>query len=164
MTMTESEVLDVLARVKDPEIPVLSLIDLEVRRKVITQGNGKVVISITPTYSGCPAVKFMKDDILEILHNEGVEDVELKEVIKPAWTTDWITQDARKRLLEYGIAPPVEGSVDKGDLMADPAQVACPQCASKNTRMISQFGSTACKAFYQCNDCKEPFDYFKCLK
>ena len=162
--MAEAEILKILEGVKDPEIPVLSLIDLGVVRRVKSQANGKVVISITPTYSGCPAVKVMKDDIIEALHNEGVESVEVKEVITPAWTTDWIIQDARKRLLEYGIAPPVEGTVDKSGLMENPVVVACPQCASTNTRMISQFGSTACKALYQCNDCKEPFDYFKCLK
>jgi ring-1,2-phenylacetyl-CoA epoxidase subunit PaaD len=162
--MSEEDILEILKEVKDPEIPVLSLVDLGVVREIKTQGNGKLVISITPTYSGCPAVKTMKDDIVQRLVREGVTDVEVKEVIKPAWTTDWISDDARKRLLKYGIAPPVDATEDKASLMGDSPVVACPQCGSKDTRMISQFGSTACKALYQCNDCKEPFDYFKCLK
>ena len=160
--MAEVEILKILEGVKDPEIPVLSLIDLGVVRRVKSQANGKVVISITPTYSGCPAVKVMKDDIIEALHNEGVESVEVKEVITPAWTTDWITEEGLSKLKAYGIAPPAKVSKNKRALFSSPS-VACPACDSSDTSLISEFGSTACKAHYQCKACNEPFDYFKCL-
>lgn len=160
--VSEKEIWHFLEEVADPEIPVLSVLDLGVVRSVeILDDAVKVVI--TPTYSGCPAMKRMEDDIREKLQEKGIENVEVKLVLSPAWTTDWISEEGRNKLREYGIAPP-EDEVDKSVLFAAPVVVPCPLCKSSNTRMVSQFGSTACKAHYQCNDCLEPFDYFKCLR
>ena len=151
-----------LEEVSDPEIPVLTINDLGIVRNVSLEGE-MCKVTITPTYSGCPAMKRIEDDIVEKLHEKGIENVEVDLVLSPAWTTDWITENGRQKLLEYGIAPP-QDEVDKSVLFAEPTNVPCPKCGSSNTRMISQFGSPACKAHYQCNDCMEPYDYFKCLK
>lgn len=156
----EQEIWTLLEQISDPEIPVLTIIDLGVVRTVELLEE-KCIITITPTYSGCPAMQVIEDDIKALL--KPLLDVEIKYTLSPAWTTDWISENGRKKLKEYGIAPP-EDEVDKSVLFAKPTVVPCPKCNSKNTRMISQFGSTACKAQYQCNDCQEPFDYFKCLK
>jgi ring-1,2-phenylacetyl-CoA epoxidase subunit PaaD len=150
-----------LKDVKDPEVPVLTVVDLGIIRSVELNGTD-CLVTITPTYTGCPAMKVIESDIIERLAEEGL-NTEVKTTLSPAWTTDWITQDGRDKLEEYGIAPP-QDEVDKSVLFAEPTIVPCPLCKSKNTRLISQFGSTACKAHYQCNDCKEPFDYFKCLR
>jgi ring-1,2-phenylacetyl-CoA epoxidase subunit PaaD len=162
MKWTEEQIWQWLEEVSDPEIPVLTLPDLGVIRKV-TISDDKVLVTITPTYSGCPAMRVMEEDIVTLLKDKGVQEVEVETVLSPAWTTDWITEKGRVRLKEYGIAPP-EDEVDKGVLFGKAVTVECPLCHSKNTRMISMFGSTACKAQYQCNDCLEPFDYFKCLR
>lgn len=151
-----------LAAVSDPEIPVLSILDMGVVREAIIK-NGKAYVTITPTYSGCPAMDVIGDDIKAALKKVGFE-AEVKLVLSPAWTTDWITQKGRDALRNYGIAPPLEADADKEALLGNKKIVSCPQCNSTNTKMISQFGSTACKAFFQCEDCLEPFDYFKCLK
>lgn len=151
-----------LTEVCDPEIPVLSLFDLGVLRD-IDYAQEQWIITITPTYSGCPAMKTMEDDILHKLHENGVENARVQLVLSPAWTTDWLTENGRQKLLEFGIAPPVD-EVDKSVLFASPTVVPCPKCGSKETKMVSQFGSTACKAHYQCLSCLEPYDYFKCLK
>lgn len=151
-----------LAGVSDPEIPVLSILDMGVVREAIIK-NGKAYVTITPTYSGCPAMDVIGDDIKAALKKVGF-DAEVKLVLSPAWTTDWITQKGRDALRNYGIAPPLEADADKEALLGNKKIVSCPQCNSTNTKMISQFGSTACKAFFQCEDCLEPFDYFKCLK
>jgi ring-1,2-phenylacetyl-CoA epoxidase subunit PaaD len=151
-----------LEEVSDPEIPVLTINDLGIVRNVSVEGD-LCKVTITPTYSGCPAMKRIEDDIVEKLNEKGIENVEVDLVLSPAWTTDWITENGRQKLLEYGIAPP-QDEVDKSVLFAEPTNVPCPKCGSSNTRMVSQFGSTACKAHYQCNDCMEPYDYFKCLK
>ncbi|MFZ9027718.1 MAG: 1,2-phenylacetyl-CoA epoxidase subunit PaaD [Crocinitomicaceae bacterium] len=151
-----------LEEVSDPEIPVLTINDLGIVRNVSIDGD-LCKVTITPTYSGCPAMKRIEDDIVEKLNEKGIENVEVDLVLSPAWTTDWITENGRQKLLEYGIAPP-QDEVDKSVLFAEPTNVPCPKCGSSNTRMVSQFGSTACKAHYQCNDCMEPYDYFKCLK
>jgi ring-1,2-phenylacetyl-CoA epoxidase subunit PaaD len=153
---------ELLENVKDPEVPVLSVVDLGIIRNVEVDDDG-YIITITPTYSGCPAMKTIEEDIMDTLSEQGVTVHEIKTIISPAWTTDWISEKGRKNLEEYGIAPP-QDEVDKSVLFAEPTKVPCPLCKSKNTRMISQFGSTACKAQYQCNDCMEPFDYFKCLR
>ncbi|MFN5417041.1 MAG: 1,2-phenylacetyl-CoA epoxidase subunit PaaD [Flavobacteriia bacterium] len=158
--VTEKKIWDLLEQIADPEIPVLTIIDLGVVR-TIEIANEKATITITPTYSGCPAMQVIEDDIKALL--KPIIEVEIKYTLSPAWTTDWISESARIKLREYGIAPP-EHEVDKSVLFAEPTKVPCPRCSSKNTRMVSQFGSTACKAQYQCNDCQEPFDYFKCLK
>lgn len=156
------KIWELLEDVKDPEVPVLSVVDLGIIRDVETDGNS-FTITITPTYSGCPAMRTIEEDIISTLNAQGITVNEIKTVLSPAWTTDWISEKGRKNLEEYGIAPP-QDEVDKSVLFAEPTVVPCPLCKSKNTRMVSQFGSTACKAHYQCNDCMEPFDYFKCLK
>lgn len=162
-TYTNDEIWALLAQIPDPEIPVITIEDLGVLRKV-EQTNEEVLITITPTYTGCPAMKMFEDDILSALKDNGIENGKIKVVNSPAWTTDWIPESAKEKLREYGIAPPVDGSHDKGVLFASgPKVVKCPQCKSEDTKVVSQFGSTACKAHYQCNDCLEPFDYFKCI-
>lgn len=160
--VTEKEIWSFLEEVSDPEIPVLTIIDLGVVRDVRLFDNICKIV-ITPTYSGCPAMQVIEDDIKALLKEKTTLDVEVELTISPAWSTDWISENGRKKLQEYGIAPP-EDEVDKSVLFSEPTKITCPQCKSKNTRMVSLFGSTACKAQYQCNDCKEPFDYFKCLK
>lgn len=160
--VTREQVWNWLYEVADPEIPVLSIIDLGVVRDVNLE-EGRCLVTITPTYSGCPAMKTIEDDIVSKLTSEGIQEVKVTLVLSPAWTTDWITEGGREKLRAYGIAPP-ENEVDKSILFAEPPKVPCPLCSSQNTRMVSLFGSTACKAQYQCNECLEPFDYFKCLK
>lgn len=148
--------------VTDPEIPVLSIMDMGVVRSVALDGK-EVLIAITPTYSGCPAMDTIADDIKKALKGLGFT-ARVKLVLSPAWTTDWITDRGRRKLEEYGIAPPMGEAADKAALLDGERIVKCTHCGSSNTRMISQFGSTACKALFQCNECDEPFDYFKCLK
>jgi ring-1,2-phenylacetyl-CoA epoxidase subunit PaaD len=158
--VTEEKIWELLEQISDPEIPVLTIIDLGVVRTVEFE-NEKAIITITPTYSGCPAMQVIEDDIKALL--KPIIEVEIKYTLSPAWSTDWISENGRVKLKEYGIAPP-EHEIDKSVLFAEPTKVTCPRCNTKNTRMVSQFGSTACKAQYQCNECLEPFDYFKCLK
>ncbi len=157
-----SEIQKLLDQVVDPEIPVLTIRDLGILRKIEIV-EGEVHVIITPTYSGCPAMTTIEDDIAQVFTSNGIDDFTIELVLSPAWTTDWMSENGRKKLREYGIAPP-ENEVDKSVLFSEPIVISCPKCSSKNTRMISQFGSTACKAHYQCNDCMEPYDYFKCLK
>ncbi|GGH68960.1 MAG: phenylacetate-CoA oxygenase subunit PaaJ [Bacteroidetes bacterium] len=159
---SEEEIRGFLQDVTDPEIPVLTILDMGVVRRIHWEGEA-LHIDITPTYTGCPAMDVIANDIVKRLKAEGVDEVFVKEVLSPAWTTDWLSEDGRRKLEEYGIAPPVDESADKRALFGAQPTVRCPQCKSENTSRISQFGSTACKALYQCNDCKEPFDYFKCL-
>lgn len=160
--VTEKDIWKYLEEVFDPEVPVLTVVDLGVVQKVSLE-DGACKITITPTYSGCPAMKRIEDDIIEKLKEKGIKNTEVELVLSPAWTTDWITEDGKRKLKEYGIAPP-EDEKDKSVLFAEPIIVPCPKCNSRNTKLISQFGSTACKAHYQCSDCLEPFDYFKCLR
>ena len=160
--VSKDQIYNWLEEVSDPEIPVLSVIDLGVVRDVQII-DGEWLITITPTYSGCPAMKTMEEDILSKLKDNGIESARVELVLAPAWSTDWLSENGRIKLREYGIAPP-EHEVDKSVLFAEPTIVPCPKCHSRNTRMVSQFGSTACKALYQCNECQEPYDYFKCLK
>jgi ring-1,2-phenylacetyl-CoA epoxidase subunit PaaD len=157
-----THIWDLLEEVSDPEVPVLSVVDLGVVRDVCIEEEW-VHITITPTYSGCPAMKTMEDDIRKKLAEHKLEKVVVNTVLSPAWTTDWLSENGRIKLKEYGIAPP-ENEVDKSVLFSEPTKVPCPKCDSTDTRMISQFGSTACKAHYRCNSCQEPYDYFKCLK
>jgi ring-1,2-phenylacetyl-CoA epoxidase subunit PaaD len=161
--VTEKDIWGFLEEVSDPEIPVLSVVDLGVVRTVELTPTNECKITITPTYTGCPAMKTMEEDIISKLNEKGIPTVEVSLTLHPAWTTDWLSENGKKKLKEYGIAPP-ENEVDKSVLFAEPTVVPCPLCHSENTKMVSQFGSTACKAHYQCNDCMEPFDYFKCLK
>jgi len=160
--MNTEQLWNLLDEVMDPEIPVLSLVDLGVVRDASFK-NGIPVITITPTYSGCPAMKVMEEDIEAALQAVGFDEYEVNTVLSPAWTTDWITEKGRKALQDYGIAPPEQATSDKNALLGHPKEVTCPNCKSRKTKMLSQFGSTPCKALYQCNDCQEPFDYFKCI-
>ena len=159
--VTKVSILSLLDEVCDPEIPVLSLADLGVLRGV-EYVNNEWLITITPTYSGCPAMKTMEDDILLKLKDHGIQ-AKVHLVLSPAWTTDWLSESGREKLRIFGIAPP-EDEVDKSVLFSKPTIVPCPKCGSRETKMVSQFGSTACKAHYQCLSCLEPYDYFKCLK
>lgn len=147
---SEAQIWAWLDEVPDPEIPVLSLVDLGVIRGVETSAEG-VVIKVTPTYSGCPATSIINLDITAKLAEKGVENLRLEQQISPPWTTDWIKPDAHEKLRKYGIAPPKAGAP------------SCPRCGSAQTELLSQFGSTPCKSHYRCTDCLEPFDAFKCL-
>jgi ring-1,2-phenylacetyl-CoA epoxidase subunit PaaD len=151
-----------LETVSDPEIPVLSIIDLGVIRN-IELNKDELTITITPTYSGCPAMKVIEEDMRAELEKNGYEKITVNTVLSPAWTTDWLTESGKEKLKAYGIAPPEKTSVDKNALFQKEKRIECPQCGSNDTKMTSQFGSTACKALYKCNNCQEPFDYFKCL-
>lgn len=151
-----------LRQVSDPEIPVLSIMDMGVVREARLEGR-KAYVKLTPTYSGCPAMDVMGVDIKVELKKHGY-DAEVELVLSPAWTTDWITPAGRASLEAYGIAVPLEPDADKAALTGGQKIVKCTHCGSQNTRVVSPFGSTACKALFQCNDCLEPFDYFKCLK
>ncbi len=153
----------ILEQVSDPEIPVLSIMDMGVVRSATISDKKEVKLQITPTYSGCPAMDVIGDDIKTILNKAGY-NAHIELVLAPAWTTDWITPKGRKALETYGIAAPLEANADKEVLLNGKRMVKCTNCKSQNTRLVSQFGSTACKAQFQCNDCLEPFDYFKCLK
>ncbi len=164
MSIQEDQIWKVLGTIPDPEIPVISIVDLGVVRKVtVVDFDKRVEVTITPTYSGCPAMKQMEDDIVGKLREMGYTEVLVNTVYTPAWTTDWLNDEAKERLRKYGIAPPEHSTTDKSVLMGKEKKVTCPRCKSKNTKLISQFGSTACKALYQCNECLEPFDYFKCI-
>ncbi len=145
--------------VVDPEIPVLTIADLGVLRDVRAEGDS-VEVTITPTYSGCPAMNMIAVEIELALDRAGIPGSRVKTVLSPAWTTDWLTQDGRRKLLEYGIAPPVSGSGRRA--LFGEQVVACPRCGSSGTRQLAEFASTSCKALWQCQNCREPFDYFKC--
>jgi len=146
------------AQVVDPEIPVLTIVDLGVLREIAVS-DGHVEVAITPTYSGCPAMNMIALEIELALERAGIRGPKIRTVLSPAWTTDWMSSEGKQKLKSYGIAPPAVRTYDKNN---DNPVIECPLCYSKNTRLISQFGSTSCKALYQCNDCLEPFDYFKC--
>ena len=160
--VTNEQIWNYLEEVFDPEIPVLTIVDLGIVREVQVS-NHHCLVTITPTYTGCPAMKHIEDEIIKKLNEKNIQSVKVDLTLSPAWSTDWISENGRDKLRKYGIAPP-ENEPDKSVLFAKPPIVPCPRCNSDNTRMISLFGSTACKAQYQCNECLEPFDYFKCLK
>ena len=162
------QVWDWLGQVPDPEIPVISVVDLGIVRAVEWQGD-ECVVTITPTYSGCPAMQVIADTVTEALHGHGVEQVRLVSQLSPAWTTDWMSAAGRDKLKGYGIAPPAQQVIDISGLRGGVKRgalpkltVVCPNCGSDHTQLTSQFGSTPCKALYKCLDCLEPFDYFKC--
>ncbi|MBA5779397.1 phenylacetate-CoA oxygenase subunit PaaJ [Stappia sp. F7233] len=152
---------DVAAKVVDPEVPVLTIEDLGVLRDVRIADDGVVEVDITPTYTGCPAMGVFTMDIETELAKAGFGEVRINTVLSPAWTTDWLSEEAREKLRDYGIAPPA-GKASRRALFGDD-EVTCPRCGSKNTEKVSEFGSTACKALWRCCDCAEPFDYFKCI-
>ena len=159
---TIRNIREILSQVNDPEVPVLSVIDLGIIRD-IRQVNEQVEIVITPTYSGCPAMDVIRTSIRLALISHGYDNVIISQVLSPAWTTDWMSEEGKEKLKAYGIAPPnPRQQVCNNDLFAPHEAVQCPRCNSYHTHRISEFGSTACKALYQCDDCKEPFDYFKC--
>lgn len=147
------------AQVVDPEIPVLTIADLGVLREV-TVTDGAVEVAITPTYSGCPAMNMIALEIELALEREGFRNPTIRTVLSPAWTTDWMSEHGRQKLKEYGIAPPQAGGGRRA--LFGEQQVVCPQCGSVNTEVLSEFGSTSCKALWRCKACREPFDYFKC--
>lgn len=150
---SEEQLWELLEQVKDPEIPVLSLRDLGVLREIDIAGE-QITISITPTYSGCPAMDVMRDDIKRVMADSGYKNVDVKTVLAPAWTTDWMTDEGRAKLEQFGIAPPAHSCSSR-------QSIRCPRCASENVSLLSEFGSTACKAMYQCDGCQETFCYFK---
>lgn len=150
-----------LEEVPDPEIPVISVIDLGVVRDIAVDENGGVEVTITPTYSGCPAMSEISIGIRLKLMEYGYRNIRIIEQLSPAWTTAWMSEQGKAKMKAYGIAPPRE-QVLSGELFEEETGIECPQCGSTDTQLVSQFGSTACKAMYQCRSCLEPFDYFKC--
>lgn len=160
MTPTLERAREIAAAVVDPEVPVLTIDDLGVLRDVRLDGD-TVTVTITPTYSGCPAVDAIRDDIVLALTSAGFDDTVVKTTLSPAWTTDWMSDEGKRKLTAYGIAPPT-GRAPAGPIRVK-LSVACPRCGSLNTREVSRFGSTSCKSHWECRACLEPFDHFKAL-
>jgi len=168
VTFTSKQLWECLSTVSDPEIPAVSVVDLGIVRSLTWQDDETCKVIITPTYSGCPATQVIAESIEQALQSLGVEKISIQTQLSPAWTTDWMSAAGREKLKAFGIAPPAHcisselSSIDISGLsnriLPD---IECPQCGSSHTRLLSQFGSTACKALYRCNDCLEPFDYFK---
>ncbi|HVK96525.1 MAG TPA: 1,2-phenylacetyl-CoA epoxidase subunit PaaD [Flavisolibacter sp.] len=159
--INEAEIWKFLEDVKDPEIPVISIIDLGIVRSVTINDNA-IQVEITPTYSGCPAMDVINMDIRLKLMEHGFRKVQIKQILSPAWTTDWMSEDGKNKLTAYGIAPPNQKQQFCKEEMFQEEAVQCPRCSSFTTELLSQFGSTACKAIYTCKACSETFDYFKC--
>lgn len=157
---SKEDILALLENVTDPEVPVLSILDLGIVRDILVHSDEEIEVLITPTYSGCPAMSMIAFNIKMELLAHGFKKVLVSEVLSPAWTTDWMTETGKQKLNAYGIAPPQYTTVTNPH--ESEVVVPCPICSSKDTRLLSQFGSTACKALYKCNSCLEPFDYFKC--
>jgi len=152
---------EVAAQVLDPELPVVTIADLGILRDVTEDDRGRVHVMITPTYSGCPAMETIRADLIDALTVAGYSQVDVEFVLSPAWTTDWLTEEAHAKLAAYGVAPPVPRGGDGPVPLA--LSVRCPQCGSLDTRESSRFGSTACKSLWVCQSCREPFDHFKTL-
>jgi len=157
----EQRIWELLRGVADPEIPVLSIVDLGIVRHVRTAPDGRVHVGLTPTYSGCPATEAIRATVRTALAAAGYHEALLEEVLSPPWSSDWLTAEGRRKLKEFGIAPPETAVSTPRQLIAPP--VTCPRCGSRATERLSEFGSTPCKAHYRCRECREPFDYFKCL-
>jgi ring-1,2-phenylacetyl-CoA epoxidase subunit PaaD len=147
--------------VPDPEVPVLSVVDLGIVRELAVNGDDDVTVTLTPTYSGCPATEVIQESVIQALMQAGARGVTVTTRLDPAWTTDWINPAAAEKLRAYGIAPPHLKAADAQPLRFHPKDIACPRCASMRTQRLSAFGSTACKALYRCLDCLEPFEHFK---
>lgn len=162
MNYNEADIWQLLEQVSDPEVPVLSVVDLGVVRKIAIE-NDMVNIDITPTYTGCPAMSVIEMGIKFLMIEKNIP-CKINMVLSPAWTTEWMSEKGKAKLKAYGIAPPQYEVEESNALFSTPKGIICPHCESKNTVLISQFGSTACKSLYKCNDCLEPFDYFKCHK
>lgn len=162
--LTRDDVFEILTEIKDPELPVIDIVELGIVRDVSLDGDA-VRVDVTPTYSGCPALKTIEDEIVGTLKARGFRDVKVRNVFSPAWTTDWLSPETRQRLKDYGIAPPgthaLSDAIELVTIQHLRETVACPYCGSRNTEQKSEFGSTACKAIYFCNGCHQPFDYFK---
>jgi ring-1,2-phenylacetyl-CoA epoxidase subunit PaaD len=158
----ERSLRSLLARVADPEIPILSIVDLGIVRHVRQDAEGRWRVGLTPTYSGCPATEAIRVAVRSVLDEAGLADVVVEEVLSPPWTSAWLTSEGRRKLRAFGIAPPEE-SVSSPRRLWQAPPVPCPRCESRATERVSEFGSTPCKAHYRCSDCGEPFDYFKCL-
>lgn len=160
--ISEKEIMAILETVPDPEIPVISIVDLGIVRRV-SISNGKIEIDLTPTYSGCPALDVIPILVHEALAKHEIQDATVKNVISPPWTTDWISEEGKKKLNAFGIAPPTGQIADPDSMIPlEEKTIHCPRCGSKNTTLVSRFGSTPCKAAFKCDDCLDPFDYFKC--
>lgn len=164
LKIDKNHIWKVLSTVKDPEIPVLSVIEMGIIRDVELSEDGKLKVIVTPTYSGCPAIQAIEEDIAKALRQSGIEDFELKTRLNPAWTTDWMGEEAHRKLREFGIAPPERKTFDSvKSLLGDgDDNTTCPYCGATDTRMTSPFGSTACKSMHVCNSCRQPFEHFKC--
>ena len=162
LTATLADARAAAASVLDPEVPVLTIADLGVLRDVALADDGMVTVTVTPTYSGCPAMDVIRRDVETAVRQAGFERVEVRTVLSPAWTTDWMTEEGRQALQEYGIAPPSRRTTSSGPVALS-LSVRCPQCGSPDTRESSRFGSTACKSLWVCNACREPFDHFKAI-
>jgi ring-1,2-phenylacetyl-CoA epoxidase subunit PaaD len=158
----ERALWSVLREVMDPEIPVLSVVDLGIVRYARWTGDGRLHVGLTPTYSGCPATAVIHRTVREALDDAGYGDAALEEVLSPAWTSEWLTEEGRRTLETYGIAPPARAVSHPRHLFHAPV-VRCPRCGNEHTERVSEFGSTPCKAHYKCTSCLEPFDYFKCI-
>lgn len=164
-SITTEQVYDWLSQVSDPEVPVLNVLDMGIIRGVKLDSDRdltEVTITITPTYSGCPAMDVISMNIRMALLSRGISKVHIEQQLSPAWTTDWMSEDGKRKLKEYGIAPPQHKVSGSKTGMFEREEVPCPRCDSKDTELVSQFGPTSCKALYKCNSCKEPFEYFKC--
>jgi ring-1,2-phenylacetyl-CoA epoxidase subunit PaaD len=160
--ITKETIYKYLEEVYDPEVPVLTAIDLGIVRNVVLQNEDEVEVTITPTYSGCPAMDVITMNIRIVLLAHGFKNIRVTQILSPAWTTDWMSEEGKQKLKDYGIAPPTpKQQVCNEKLFAEEA-IQCPHCNSWHTHRVSEFGSTACKALYVCDNCKEPFDYFKC--
>ncbi len=162
MDLTAKNILSVLSEINDPEIPVLNIVEMGIVRNVDLTTD-EVVISITPTYSGCPAMNTIEDQINEILIENAITNFRIKTIYSPSWTTDWLSETTKKKLVDYGISAPGK-TTNINNLQSFSLQkVHCPYCSSENTKLTSEFGSTACKSLHYCNDCSQPFEHFKCI-
>ena len=162
--MTNDDIMLWLADVADPEVPALNILDLGIVRKVEVKQQGsrtEVTIGITPTYSGCPAMDVIAMGIRMTLASRGINNIKIEQQLSPAWTTDWMTEEGKRKLKEYGIAPP-NRKVYQALGLFEQEEISCPRCGSSDTELVSQFGPTSCKALYKCLSCREPFEYFKC--
>lgn len=162
VSRVEQEIWSLLAEVPDPEIPILNVIELGIIRYVRDEQERGIAVGVSPTYTGCPATEVIHASIRARLRKAGFADIRVDSVFAPPWTSDWLTDGAREKLREYGIAPPAETVSNPRHLLHDP-DVQCPRCASAQTQRVSEFASTPCKALYRCKDCLEPFEYFKCI-
>jgi len=160
VAIDKSQVLKWLNEIPDPEIPVVSIVDLGIVRDVRIEEH-TVVVVITPTYTGCPAMDMIAMQIRMGMIGRGVKNIKIESQLQPAWTTDWISDEGNRKMLEYGIVPPQRKS-HEGLGLFEEDHLTCPRCQSTHTELVSQFGATACKALYRCLDCKEPFEHFKC--